>query len=64
MGGARVNAAMRCGSVNVWYSSAAVVRNSSLSVSVVVLTEGPLPDVAVVVELEVDSLALLSEELS
>jgi len=41
VGGERVNAARRDGSVKVWYSSAAVVRNSALSVSVTTLTEGP-----------------------
>ncbi len=48
LGGARVKAAIRCGSVKVWYISSAVVRNSSVAVTVVVLTE-ELPVVEVVV---------------
>ena len=34
-----MNAASRCGSVKVWNISSAVVRNSSLAVTVVVLTD-------------------------
>lgn len=41
-----------------------MVRNSSLSVRVVVLTEGPLPEELVVVVVEAVSLDLFSEELS
>lgn len=48
-GGARVNAAMRCGSVKVMYNSSAVVRNSSDAVNVVTLTATFLSDVVVVV---------------
>lgn len=46
-----MNAARRWGSVNVWNISSAVVRNSSVAVTVVVLTED-LPVVVVVVVLE------------
>ena len=35
-----MKAAMRVGSVNVWYSSEAVVRNSSFDVNDAVFTEG------------------------
>ena len=45
-----MNAAMREGSVKVVYNSAAVVRNSSVEVKLVVLTEG-WPAVLVVVVL-------------
>ena len=41
VGSDRVNAARRGRSVKVLYSSAAVVRNSSVSINVVVFTRGP-----------------------
>lgn len=46
-----MNAASRCGSVKVWNISSAVVRNSSLAVTVVVLTE-EVPVVCVFVEVD------------
>lgn len=62
-GGDRVKAASRWGSVNVWKSSAAVVRNSVLSVMVTVLTS--FPELAWVAVAETcGPLALLTEELS
>merc|ERR1712137_185843 len=63
LGGARVKAAIRWGSVNVRKSWSASVRNSCWSLRDITLT-WEVPEVAVVEELFDSSLALLTEELS
>ena len=57
VGGERVNAVIRCGSVNVVKSSAADVRNSAFTVTGAVLIFCPFVELVVVVVVDDDDLA-------